>query len=216
MNNIDINLDPIFSSPVASIKTDINIKKILKAAEKEKYRTAGRSDSFKNQVDQSDSLNILDRKIFKTEKQKLENYVNYYCEHVLKYINKFKLTTSWFTKAEYNQTSDPHDHGNSVMSAVLYLKTTEGCGGITFKNFRIPSSIYLTKSEHNLWNSDAWTINPYDGLLIIFPSYLYHKILPGENKEPRYSLAMNFFPVGKIGYKESDSSINIIDVDGKY
>lgn len=215
MNNIDINLDPIFSSPVASIKTNINIKKILKAAEKEKYRTAGRSDSFKNQVDQSSSLNILDRKIFKTEKQKLENYLNYYCGHVLKYINKFKLTTSWFTKSQYGQTSDPHDHGNSVMSAVLYLKTTEGCGGITFKNFRIPSSIYLTRSEYNLWNTDAWTINPYDGLLIIFPSYLYHKILPGENKEPRYSLAMNFFPVGKIGFKESDSSINIKDVDGK-
>ena len=69
MTEIEIKLDPVFSSPVASIKTDINIKKILKAAEKEKYRTAGRSDSFKNHVSQSNNLTVLDKKIFKNEKK---------------------------------------------------------------------------------------------------------------------------------------------------
>ena len=216
MTEIEIKLDPVFSSPVASIKADINIKKILKIAEKEKYNVAGRKDSFKNHVSQSNNMIILDKKIFKNEKKTMENYINYYCKNVLKYVNKLKLTTSWFTKAEYNQTSDPHDHSNSFLSAVLYLKTTKGCGGIVFKNFRIPSYIYMSRSEYNIWNADAWTIIPDDGLLLIFPSYLHHKILPGQNSEPRYSLAMNFFPIGKIGYNESDSFINIKDVDGNY
>jgi hypothetical protein len=73
----------------------------------------------------------------------------------------------------------------------------------------------MSRSEYNIWNADAWTIIPDDGLLLIFPSYLHHKILPGQNSEPRYSLAMNFFPIGKIGYNGSDSFINIKDVDGK-
>ena len=52
-------------------------------------------------------------------------------------------------------------------------------------------------------------------MIIIFPSDVYHKILPHTSKETRYSLAMNYMPVGKIGRKFSDSFVNIIDLDGK-
>ena len=216
MNKTEISLFPIFSSLLASQKININTNKLLKIAQKEKYRIAGRADSLSNHVSRTKNLNVLDKKILKNEKNILENYINHYSINVLKYNNKLKLTTSWFVEAKHNQTSDPHDHVNSLLSAVLYLKPTPECGAIMFKNLRNPSSIYITKSEYNIWNADAWTIVPEDNLLVIFPSYLYHKILPGKNKEPRYSLAMNFFPVGEIGEKGgSDSFINIKDVDGK-
>ena len=42
---------------------------------------------------------------------------------------------------------NPHNHGNSVMSAVLYLKTTKDVGGITFKDFTKPVSIYFRKIQ---------------------------------------------------------------------
>tara|TARA_R110000803_G_scaffold179053_1_gene241481 strand:+ start:129 stop:779 length:651 start_codon:yes stop_codon:yes gene_type:complete len=214
MNRININIDPIFSSPIATIKTNIDVQKILKIAEKEKYRTAGEDSSLKNHVSIGADLNILNKKNLKLEKKQLENYVNFYCKNILKYKNKFKLTTSWFTKSELNETSDPHNHGNSVLSAVLYLKATSKCGAITFKNIHSPAQIHVAATESNIWNSDTWNIVPEDGLLIIFPSYLYHKILPGQNKEPRYSLAINYFPVGKIGYPNSDSFLNVKDVKG--
>lgn len=217
MNESEITLIPVFSSLIASQKININANKLLKVAQKEQYKIAGRADSLSNHVSRSNNLNVLDKKILKNEKNILENYINHYCTNVLKYNNKLKLTTSWFVETKRDQTSDPHDHVNSLLSAVLYIKPTPDCGSIMFKNLRNPSSIYITKSEYNVWNSDAWTIVPEDNLLIIFPSHLYHKILSGKNKETRYSLAMNFFPVGKIGEKDggSDSFINIKDVDGK-
>ena len=44
---------------------------------------------------------------------------------------------------------------------------------------------------------------------------MFHKVLRNTSKEDRYSLAMNFIPIGKIGDTNSDSFVNIIQADGK-
>ena len=40
---------------------------------------------------------------------------------------------------------------------------------------------------------------PEEGLLIIFPSYLEHRVLPQEDLPPRYSIAFNIIPKGEFG-----------------
>ena len=52
-------------------------------------------------------------------------------EH-MRYTNQFKITTSWFTKALKGQSSNFHNHNNSMYSAVLYLQTDENSGAISF------------------------------------------------------------------------------------
>jgi hypothetical protein len=62
-------------------------------------------------------------------------------------------------------------------------------------------------SEYNLYNSSSWEITPKKNLMIIFPSYLFHKVNTHISNENRYSLAFNLFPKGNIG--KNDSSLRV-------
>ena len=42
-------------------------------------------------------------------------------------------------------------------------------------------------------------ITPHKNGLVLFPSYLKHKILKHDSDIPRYSLAFNIVPVGHYG-----------------
>jgi len=125
----------------------------------------------------------------------------------LKYKNNFKITTSWVTKTLPSQTSNYHNHRNSMFSGVLYIQTDENSGGINFSKFNNDSNILLDAEEYNLYNSNDYTIAPENGTLIFFPSEIYHKILKNNSNIIRYSIAFNLFPTGSLGY--GDSSINL-------
>ena len=43
-------------------------------------------------------------------------------------------------------------------------------------------------------------------MLVLFPSYLNHKILEHKSEFPRYSLAFNIVPIGE--YVDEDSTYN--------
>ena len=55
----------------------------------------------------------------------------------------------------------------------------------------------------NNYNCTNIQIFPQKNLLILFPSYLYHKITYNNSDKARYSLAFNISPVGKIGCDDS-------------
>jgi hypothetical protein len=37
-------------------------------------------------------------------------------------------------------------------------------------------------------------VRPVEGLLVLFPSYLYHRTIPFEGDAPRISVAFDFVP----------------------
>ena len=59
--------------------------------------------------------------------------------------------------------------------------------------------------EYNFNNASEIKFNPYNNLLILFPSELHHKILINKSDTIRYSLAFNLVPTGLLGNKNSDS-----------
>ena len=58
----------------------------------------------------------------------------------------------------------------------------------------------------NIANSNLSYITPSANSLVLFPSYLSHRIAEHQSKKIRRSLAFNIVPVG--GYGEYDSSYN--------
>ncbi len=46
---------------------------------------------------------------------------------------------------------------------------------------------------------DALAIKPEEGLMILFPSYFYHRTIPFEAKERRISIAFDAVPRVKAG-----------------
>jgi len=119
------------------------------------------------------------------------------------------LTTSWFTKSEPGEESNFHNHQNSMLSAVLYLRSEKNSGSITFHNFLDQSLFFLKTKEWTIYNSRAWTFEPLSGEILIFPSYLFHKVCRNESKITRYSLACNYMPVGDILDKTTDNYLHI-------
>ena len=204
-------LYPLFSKVVYVKKTNINTDKILSLIKKENFRIA--KDNLSNNAQVSMNNNILDKKQYKFLKNIIMKEINFYTQNVMKYKNNFQLTKSWLTKTEINQESDYHNHFNSFLSAVLYIKVDQYSGNISFINHN--NNLFdLKVTEDNIWNSRTFTFKPCDGLLMIFPSDMHHKVLRNENNTDRYSLAMNFFPVGEIGENDSDGYVNILKIKG--
>ena len=204
---------PLFSKVVYVKKTNINTDKILSFIKKENFKIAGTKDSVSNHSQVSMNNNILDKKQYRFLKNIIMKEINFYTQNVMKYENNFQLTKSWLTKTEINQVSDYHNHQNSFLSAVLYIKVDQYSGNISFVN-HYHNLFNLKVTEYNIWNSRAFTFKPCNGLLIIFPSDMHHKVLQNENNTDRYSLAMNFFPVGEIGENDSDGYVNILKIKG--
>ena len=123
----------------------------------------------------------------------------YYAHGVLNYKNnKFKMTTSWFTKTEANQQANYHNHNNCMFSGCLYLKIDDNSGGINFTNYQ-NSRFLLVATKYDTLNAIDFTIQPQTGTIIFFPSEMHHRILQNKSNEERVSLAFNFLPVGHIG-----------------
>ena len=112
---------------------------------------------------------------------------------------KVKMTTSWLTAIEPDETPVMHRHTNSWFSGVYYFQDSPYTG-LEFKN-PIERDIDLV-TKGSLLN---WRLQPKKNMLIIFPSYLHHKIEKNTFDEVRHSLAFNVMPDGATG-----------DVDSKF
>ena len=205
-------LYPLFSKPVYVKKLNIDCRKIVSLINKS-FEQAGVKDNINSNVSNitsaSKDKNVLDKKKFKFVKDAVLNELSFYTKEILRYTNKFKMTTSWFTKSEPNQQSNYHSHTNSMYSGVLYLQASKDSGNISFTDYRNNSMFNLIPKDYNVYNSVEYYFKTEPGLIIIFPSEMHHKILTNKSNTIRYSLAFNCIPIGNINHKNSDSFLKI-------
>jgi uncharacterized protein (TIGR02466 family) len=200
---------PLFSKVFYLKKLNLNTNKIIDLIDLNFHKSGSKNMSNIKDISlQSNVKSVLNQKKFKYLKDILIKEFNIYNNEVLHYSNEFKITTSWFTKSLTDQKSDYHNHCNSMISGILYLNTDEKSGGVSFENFE-NVRFKLIPKKYNIYNCLEYTFKPSNGLLMFFPSEVYHKILNNNSNIIRYSLAFNLIPVGPIGDKNSDSFINI-------
>ena len=190
-------IQPIFSNFFCKTKLDVDHAVILKELENVKYKSV--EDA--TQTYMSKSVKLLDTlrkgKNFKTA---VDNEMTDTI-HQLGYNIKHQLVNSWSTRTPPDTEGEYHLHNNFWLSAVYYphgnqednFKIKFKCDRLNFSHYDIPISNY------NSINSSTWELNVKEGDLIIFPALLQHKIEKNTSKLARYSIAMNFLPLGKIG-----------------
>ena len=96
------------------------------------------------------------------------------------YTNKCSLvpcdiSSSWFNNMDDGGSVSLHRHQGSVISGALYVEVSKDPSPIKFKNPLIPYKMM------ELYTSDPsyhHCLNIYEGLLILFPSWLEHETLP--------------------------------------
>ena len=103
-----------------------------------------------------------------------------------------KVTSMWSVINKKNSSNARHIHSNNYISAAYYVKTPENGGDIVFHDPRSVTTFRYPKiAENNTLNSNNFTIQPKEGLLVLFPSYLYHSVDLNRSEEERIVISFN-------------------------
>jgi len=116
----------------------------------------------------------------------------------------FEIQNSWSTLVKNQGFSETHYHANYWLSAVYYPSgTIEDDIKIEFVRPQIlPWDINKEPLDSFFFNNICRQ-NVKKGDLIVFPSYLKHRIFYYFGDQDRYSIAMNIKPIGQIGRNDS-------------
>ncbi len=125
--------------------------------------------------------------------KEFENRVNITLSEI-KYDIPFRLTTSWYTRTLPYKSIGRHNHTNSYWSTVFYFD--DDCGELTFIKDYPDISLNSSADDINLQMFGEASIPAQKGVMLLFPSSLFHTLKVNNTNKERYSLAMNFMPNG--------------------
>ena len=137
----------------------------------------------------------------------LDHFISF-SDGVLGLNCNFEITTSWLTKCEKGEESRLHLHGNSFWSGVYYYGENYcESSSIEFEHPLINHirdyGFYVIPEKETQYNKLAQRVIPSKNMLVLFPSYLKHRIVTHTSDIPRYSLAFNIVPIGHYGGGDS-------------
>ena len=106
--------------------------------------------------------------------------------------NKSKITAMWSIINPKNASNARHIHPNNNISSAYYVTAPENSGDIVFYDPRSANTIRAPISSNaNKLNSNSFTVQPKEGLLILFPSYLHHSVNRNDSEEERIVISFN-------------------------
>jgi uncharacterized protein (TIGR02466 family) len=105
-----------------------------------------------------------------------------------------EIIDAWININKHKDFNNTHKHIGSTFSGIYYVKVPENSGVIEFTNpmSELPYVIgdWMIK-EYNFFNSKTWKVNPEEGKLMIWPSWLLHYVKPNLSNDDRISIAFN-------------------------
>ena len=114
-----------------------------------------------------------------------------------------QITTCWAMVNGKLASNSVHNHPNSILSGVYYLKAPENCGGIFFSDPRPASQMLIPPiEEFNLWTFPKVSYKAHEGTMLLFPSWLLHGVEMNMSEEVRISLSFNIGMTPKLGVRE--------------
>ena len=166
--------------------TDEELSEVIKLGEET-------HNNFGNLI--SDNQNILDNEKFIDIKNFIQRSLNEYIQKIIQPKNEVSIyiTQSWLNYNRTNEFHHLHYHKNSYLSGVFYFNTVEN-DKIMLVDSQ-PKYCLEIESEYSI---DHWNFPVKHGQLVLFPSFLYHKVEKNSGEETRVSLSFNTFIKGDI------------------
>ena len=117
-------------------------------------------------------------------------------QDTFQYKHPLILNSLWININQEKDYNIEHNHPNSVISGVYYVKANKNSGDLVLSH---PASISMeydwsgkNLKKYNKYNSPMWKIPPVENRLILFPSWLLHSVRPNLNKNKnRISISFN-------------------------
>lgn len=157
----------------------------------------------KQKPNEGNTTSVNDNLLKSKTLEKLNKFImdcfNTYAENVLRIKENVSLdvTQSWANFTQKGQYHHKHNHSNSVLSGVFYVKADETMDKIMFFKEGY-DQIKLETQDFNIHNSDSWFFNVKSNQFAVFPSSLTHMV-PATETEERVSISCNTFPKGILG-----------------
>lgn len=105
-----------------------------------------------------------------------------------------KLDNMWININQKSNFNTSHIHAGSLFSGVFYVSTPKNCGKIVFKNPNPLHTCFISAEDittYNDFNSSKWSYEPKPNMILIFPSWTEHYVMPNESNEDRISISFN-------------------------
>jgi uncharacterized protein (TIGR02466 family) len=98
----------------------------------------------------------------------------------------------WSIINSKNTFNVQHNHPNSLLSAAYYVKAKKNSGQIKFFDPKEMKVMYHPSiSKFNEISAEVVKIEPEEGKLLLFPSYLYHAVDENLSDEDRIVISFN-------------------------
>lgn len=164
-----------------------------------------------NYGERSDNSYILNEPECIEVKKFVLEHVKEFAENIMLYdYDTWELSQSWVSRKQPGQHHTMHTHPNSLISGVFYYgEPSEQTPAIKFHKMQggINQQVLQPAVKPDKRNSKfAWTEFAVDfapGLLLLFPSYLFHSVPVNESKTIRSSVAFNVVPKNRLGSEET-------------
>jgi uncharacterized protein (TIGR02466 family) len=150
------------------------------------------NDTATTTFDPQGSTDIINDFDMKELESHIVNHAKLYMkeiEHPYK-EESLNIFTSWLNIFDKEQVIGLHEHGYqpNTFSGCYYHKVPKNSGDIQFKGATPFVISFPHKAEKY---SNIVTVEPTVGMILLFPSWLMHKVLPNRSNETRVSLAFN-------------------------
>ena len=196
---------PLFSSPVYVNDTGYSPT----SEEIEYLSTLDMSSEGNASAQLTNNTQVLDS--LPNLKTICEQELYHYTNKVLRIKQSFRITNSWLSIKEQNQSHHLHNHQNCIFSGVYYLQTPpdaelnlKGDPGF-LGSFKFDYD-YI---DHNLFNSHFWKVPVSSSTVVIFPSNMYHGVEPNLTTTPRICIGFNAFVQGALSSQTYCSDLTL-------
>jgi uncharacterized protein (TIGR02466 family) len=123
-------------------------------------------------------------------------------EHIARHVRRFKReldasdldvqrTQAWINYQGQHQYQNLHRHAHTLISGVFYLDTTGDDGSLLF---HVPDSLMESYPVAKRTNRTAisFFVKPKNGRIVLFPSYMPHRVQPNGTEHVRISCSFNY------------------------
>jgi len=188
-----INIMPIFINFLAVESLRLDNDRIEKLCLERRAASAGRVVSNGGGW-QSDNLDTGTQELAElfAEVQKRLDEVHRAFE--LSPTTRQVITEAWININQKGHFNYSHDHPGSLFSGVYYVKGGADKGELELKTPIAPHTYTISGDMvggFNAFTGHAMVIPPVTGDLLIFPSWLLHRVNMSQSDEERISIAFN-------------------------
>lgn len=106
--------------------------------------------------------------------------------------NQVQSERAWICGSGPNYYMRSHNHANSTISTVFYFQVNKS-GPLIFHDPRVNANRGYGSEFQDILNLREFTWTPSTGDIIMFPSYMYHSVLPHREADYRVAVALDFF-----------------------